>query len=479
MARTLRDIALLLIAILVIAFAVLRLEQMRSAPAPRALTLGGAPATLYEGGDAGLVVVSHGFAGSRQMMEAISLTLARAGHDVVAFDYPGHGRNGALLSRDVERITGTTEDLVEQTIAVAEAARSLTGETGVSLVGHSMATDVIIRAADRLDDVRGVAAISMYSDAVTQTHPRRLLIVSGAREGRLREVALEAVREVGAAEEGATVRTGEVARRAVVAPGVGHVGVLWSGTTAREVSAWLGPEAEAVSTGPWIAALLLAIVVASYPLSTLLLPEVEATPRGSTRRPALAALAGGLAAAVAGATALPALGVAAFGALALSLGAAGAVTIAVLRPSLTLSWVDARAGALLLAWGLGVFAVALDRYGAAFLPTGPRFDLALLLLPGALIFGLADRALVQGRGILPRILLRLPMLAAFAAAIALRPDPMGLVFTVIPVLALYWLVYGTMTGWAARRAGPTGAGLASGAILAWSIAASTPIFAAG
>ncbi|ETX15675.1 alpha/beta hydrolase [Roseivivax halodurans JCM 10272] len=479
MARTLRDIALLVLSLVVIAAGAAQLERMRSFAEPRALTLGGAPATFYEGGDAGLVIVSHGFAGSRQMMEAIALTLARAGHDVVAFDYPGHGRHGALLSRDVERITGTTEDLVEQTIAVAEDAVRLTGAEEISLVGHSMATDVIVRAADRLEGVRAVAAISMYSDAVTATHPARLLIVSGEREGRLRDVALDAVRGVGEGAEGETVGEDGILRRAVVAPRVGHVGVLWSGTTAREVAAWLGPETQAVSIGPWIAALLLAIVIAAYPLSTLLLPRIETGAAGPARRAMLAALVGSIAAVIAGATALPALGTAAFGALALSLGAWGVVTLGLLRPRLSWSRGDAGAAALMLAWGLGVFALALDRYGAAFVPTGPRLGLMVLLIPATLVFGVADRALVHGRGLGMRLLLRLPVLCALSAVIALRSDPMGLVFTVIPVLVLYWLVYGTMAGWMARRAGPAGVGLASGVILAWSLAASTPLFAAG
>ncbi|WP_300971742.1 alpha/beta fold hydrolase [Thiocapsa sp.] len=40
-----------------------------------------------------VVVIAHGFAGSRQMMQAYAVTLARNGYLAVTFDFPGHGRN--------------------------------------------------------------------------------------------------------------------------------------------------------------------------------------------------------------------------------------------------------------------------------------------------------------------------------------------------------------------------------------------------
>lgn len=305
----------------------LMLERMRAEGAPRFEMRGDTPVTVYGDGSSGLtVLVSHGFAGSRQMMEAISLTLAQAGHLVVAFDYPGHGRHAGLLSPDVGRIEGTTQDLVDQTLKLAP-------EGPLALVGHSMATDVVVRAAQKLEEVRGVVAISMYSEAVTADFPQRLLIISGAQEGRLREVALEAAALVGPALEGETVTNGAIARRVVVAPLVGHAGVLWSGVTSQEIAAWLGPKAAPVRTGPLIGVLLGAVVAAFWALAGFLPagPQREAP---SLRRAAAAALAGAVAAGALGLTALPLFGVAGFGGLALCLGAFGAVGLAILRPGL-------------------------------------------------------------------------------------------------------------------------------------------------
>ena len=62
---------------------------------------GTTPATLYlrdAGGPAPVVVVAHGFAGSRQLMESFALTLAQAGYVVASFDFQGHGRNPVPMS---------------------------------------------------------------------------------------------------------------------------------------------------------------------------------------------------------------------------------------------------------------------------------------------------------------------------------------------------------------------------------------------
>lgn len=466
-----------LLALAVAATALVRLEQMRGEVGFENTTLADSPARIYRSDSPTdlLVVISHGFAGSRQMMEAISLTLARAGHTVVAFDYLGHGRLHAPLSPDVTRITGTTEDLVRQTLDVVAAARARTGLTDLAFVGHSMATDVVIRAADRLDDVQSVAAISMYSEAVTPQHPQRLLIVSGAQENRLREVALEAVRQLSPADEGQTEKQDEIERRAVVAPVVGHVGVLWSGTTATEIARWFGPEAHHANTGPWTAALLAALIALYWPL-TRVLPEQAMTADVSPRRAAVAAGSASLAAALSAPWIGPALGFAGFGSLATFFSVWGMVALAVARPARKVRTADAAAALLLTAWSIGAFALALDRYGAAFLPVGPRLSLMALLLAPALLFAVADRALIAGRGLLMRVLLRLPTLAALLAAMVLVPDSMGLVFTVLPVLVLFLLVYGTLARWTAQRTGWLGSGLGAGVILAWSIAASTPLF---
>lgn len=472
-------------ALCLICVSLVQLENARADIQIRHLKFDDTPVTRYLGEGAGqLVVVSHGFAGSRQMMEGISMSLARAGHSVYAFDYLGHGRHPGLLSPDITTLTGTTEDLVQQTLDVVRAAQTDAGDDRVALVGHSMATDVIIRAAERLERVNAVTAISMYSESVTPTHPQRLLILSGAQETRLRAVALSNLHQIRDAPEGVTVQQGEVQRRAAVAPYVGHVGVLWSPVTSQEIVDWLGGKGEWVAgqiapavTGPWIAGLLGGIFMLFWPLSRLL-PKTEAQTPPSLKRAILSVLIPAPLAVLGSFLDLPLLGLSGFGALFLFFAIWGVVGLLVLgwrpggeaRPAIL-------SGMLLLLWALAAFALALDAYGAAFLPAGPRLPLMLALVPAMLVFALADRAAVQGRHGVVRIALRIPVVLALFGAMLLNVADLGMLFTVLPVFVLFLAVYGTMAQWAAQRAGPLGPALASGVVLAWSIAGSTPLFA--
>ena len=468
-----------------------RLEAAREGLAIEALTIGTTPATLYRPSGRGaaegapVVVVAHGFAGSRRMMEAFSLTLARSGIAALAFDFEGHGRNPVPMRGSVGSIDGVTARLVAETREVVDAARAIEGVgPPVALLGHSMATDVILRAAEA-EGIAAVVAVSMYSDAVTPTRPERLLVASGAREGRLRAHALEAVREVASgAGEGETVREGAVQRRAIAAPLVGHVGVLWSPAALREARDWIaaasgrptgGPVAR---TGPWLAGLLGAVVALSWPLARLL-PRAE-----GAQGPALGA--GRLAAALvlpalagAGAALLmpsPTLGLRGAGGLAAYLLVLGAGQMALLwRWGVPLGRPDALASAALLAWA-AAFAWALDRYGASFALTGPRWELGALLLPGAALVALADGALTRGAPIWRVAAIRAAPLAGLLAAMLLAPGRLGLQFTALPVLVLFWLVFGTMAGRVAARRGQGAPRLALGLVLAFSLAASLPLF---
>ncbi|MBJ3764514.1 alpha/beta fold hydrolase [Maribius pontilimi] len=476
------------IACLAALVAVVMLERQRTGLTVETLQLADSPVTVWRqatGGTGPLVVVAHGYAGSRQMMQPIAISLARAGFVVAAFDFYGHGRNDRPMAADITSLDGATAQLVDQTIAITQAGRSLPGVTGpTALVGHSMATDIVIRAAERMDDVAGVVAISMYSDAVDPQSPERLLVVSGAWEGRLREVALDRVRQVDPdADEGETVTSEGVARRAVAAPRVGHVGVLYSPTTLRETRDWIATAMQRpvsgapASVSPWLALLLASIVAIAWPLAGLLGPVAPARSLGG--RTAFVAVTAPVVPALAAATILPAgaLGLSAFGSLAAFFGVWGGVQLIVLwwsgwRPSaLHLPGI-----ALLLLWGLALFAPALDRYGAAFVPTGTRLPVMVLLGLGTIPFCLADALIARASGWLAWLGLRLLPIVTLFAAMLITPR-LGVAFTVLPVLVLFWLVYGLAGRWVRARTGPETSGLALGLILAWALAASTPLVA--
>lgn len=475
----------------IVLWACVQLESRFAGLDVETLTVGETPVTLYRTTAETaqpLVVVAHGFGGSRQMMDQISVTLARSGFSVAAFDFPGHGRHPGLLSPDVERIEGTTSQLVEATVDVTRAMGARADTAGpIALVGHSMATDVVIRAAQQLHDVGGVAAISMYSEAITATDPQRLLILSGEHESHLRNAGLRAIGQIDPdAGEGVTVFDGDVTRRSVVAPGVGHVGVLYSTKTLDEIVAWLTEAAGISVTGApdrtgWIAGMLLAaLALLAWPLSYALpskaMPDQPIVPWRmfllvvALPIPVVAALAflipTGLGA-IAGILTLAGI-----------FGGWGLVQLIVLwRGGFRPNPPDGIGTAVFLFWGLVIFAVALDRYGAAFLPTGPRLGAMALMLLGTVPLMLADRMLSDGAPIWRRVVARLTLILALGGAMALNPTELGLTFTVLPVLALFFLVYGSIAQHIANRRGAGAAALGSGIALAWAVAASTPLFA--
>ncbi|NBB96596.1 MAG: alpha/beta hydrolase [Alphaproteobacteria bacterium] len=480
---------------------VLQLEQDRAGLtiAPLAGT-GTTPATLYlrEGGaPAPVVVIAHGFAGSRQLMEPFALTLAQAGYVVASFDFEGHGRNPEPMSGDVTSIDGTTRLLMAETARVARAALAHPRADGrLAYLGHSMASDIVIRQA--LADPPGdaVVAVSMFSQAVTASAPRNLLAIAGAWETALAEEALRTLRltdptaELGQTTGDPAIGTG---RRAVTAPMVEHVGVLYSATSMRAARDWLdavfvrSSAQPIVQRGGWIAALLVATVALGWPLARSL-PKA-----GPVRRPVLPVRAFWLAAL--GPAILTPLLLAPFDLgflpvlvadyLAVHLGLYGVLTLLMCwrfgllhgQFPLRAFWI---AGAVAL-FGIVVFGGVLDRYVASFVPHPGRVPVIAGLTLGAVPFLLGDSLLGEGgRAATWRIvLLRVAFLASLAGAVALDFEGLFFLVIIMPVIVLFFLLFGTMGGWVGRRTGlPAAAGIGLGLVLAWSLGVSFPMFQA-
>jgi hypothetical protein len=485
--------AVFLVALAAALLSVWQLETARSGVTIAPFAVGTTPATLYRVGDAPapLVVVAHGFAGSTQLMQSFSLTLARAGYLVVAFDFKGHGRNPVPMSGDVTSVDGTTRLLIDETRRVIDAGLALPGSDGrVALLGHSMASDVVVRTA--VEDLRvdAVVAVSMFSEAVTPEAPRRLLAITGEWEGFLREAALDAARMVDpAAEEGETVRNGDTVRRAAVAGKVEHVGVLYDRTSLLEAQAWLDaafgrdtPPAPAL-IGPWLALLMASLVALAWPLAAFLRdapPPARPVPlRAFATALVVPAVAAPLVATQVDAGLLPVL-VADY--LALHLAIQGTLQILLLRRA-GVRFGPLRPAALvaLLVWGLAVFGVALDRYGANFIPIPERFAIIAALAIGAVPYMAADAlaTLATGATLLRRLAARAALLGSLALAVTLDFERLFFLMIIFPVIVLFFVVFGSMGRWVGLRAGATPVGLALGLILAWSLGVSFPLFAAG
>ena len=491
-----------LLALAFMAVSVWRLEADRAGLEIGPLEVeGGTPATLYTraGEDmAPVVIVAHGFAGSRQLMEPFALTLAQAGYVVASFDFEGHGRNPQPMSGDVASIGGTTQLLMDETARVARAALAHPRSDGrLAYLGHSMASDIVVRQALAEPAGDAVVAISMFSEAVSPGAPRNLLVIAGEWEARLAQEALRAVRQIDPeAEAGET--TGDPAagpaRRAVIAPNVEHVGVLYSATALTAARDWLDASFDRQSDGPvamrggWIAMLLAATIALGWPLARALPAGVSANTAGLDNRQFLVA---SLLPAVAvplllwplETSVLPVL-VADY--LALHLGLYGLVTLGLLARRGILPgqfpprvwWI---AGAVAI-FGIAIVGGVIDRYVASFLPHAGRVSVIAGLMLGAIPFMLGDGLLTGGgTGPLWRVVLaRGAFLASLALAVVLDFEALFFLIIILPVIMLFFALFGTMSGWVGRRTGlPAAAGLGLGVVLAWALGVTFPMFDAG
>jgi hypothetical protein len=505
--RTALHFAVALAAAALVALSLWRLHGAEAGLARREIEIGQTPATVTApraGGRAPVVVVAHGFAGSRPLMRPFSAALARAGYVALSFDFLGHGEHPDPLTGDVTTEDGATAALVTQLAEAVAYARALPeGDGRVALLGHSMASDIIVRAAMADPDVAATVAVSMFSPVVTAEAPRNLLVIVGEWEPALAEEALRVLRLTGGEGAQAGVTVGDPAgpggRRVALAPDVEHIGVLYSETATAEAVGWLnavfrrmGP-AEGDGRGRWVAALLLGLTALAWPLSTLL-PRVSAQPAGAGLRGwRLGAVIAGpavltpLVATQVETRILPvvvgdylALHFALYGLLTLAamagFGALRAVGDRGLRPGALAVAVAAVAG-----WGLIAVGGALDAQVSSFWPTPERLPLLALMLVGMVPYFLADEWLTRGPGA-PRwayAASKLAFLLSLSVAVALDLERLFFLIILAPALVLFFLVFGLFSGWTYRATGHPAAGaLANAAIFAVGVASTFPQVAA-
>ena len=259
-------------------------------------SVGNTPVTVFRlssSARAPVVVIAHGFAGSQQLMQPFAETLARNGYVVVTFDFLGHGRNPDPMRGDITKGTTITAELLRELTEVAGFAKSIPGSDGrLAVLGHSMASDIVVRFAQADLDVQATVAVSVFSPVVTPTSPRNLLVIVGALEpSMLRDEGLRIVKlsADGSAVAGETYGrfTDGTARRLALARGVEHIGVLYSRDSMLESLRWMnasfGRQQEGFidSRGRWLALVFLGFVALAWPLSVLL-PAASEMPVGTS-----------------------------------------------------------------------------------------------------------------------------------------------------------------------------------------------------
>ncbi len=502
-------IAASLLATLLIAGALYALQEANSGVIKTATQIGSTPVTIFEADNLPteatrpVVVISHGFAGSQQLMQPFAVTLAKNGYLAVTFDYYGHGRNNAALVGNIIEVEGATLALLEQTREVVDYALSLPAANGdlVSL-GHSMASDIIVRYAGLDERVDATIAVSMFSPSVTASSPKNLLVIVGGLENFLKQ---EALRVLGLATENPqeAVTVGDFkdgsARRVAFADGVEHVGVLYSSESMREAVNWLNllydrsGSGYADNRGLALVALVLGIGLFAWPLSKWL-PMVSKPAIGASL-PWRQLLPAALIPAIATPVALfwfPAdfLGVLVGGYLAVHFLVYGLFTAGCIvwlrrngypQPAGDTSYLRlALASIAATVYVAGIIALVLDSYVTSFQITPGRLPLVFLMLAGTLSYFLADEWLTHGaetaRG--GHLFTRFCFLISLGLAVALSFQELFFLVIIAGVIVIYFLIYGLFSKWIYLATGhPAVGALANAVAFAWALAVVFPMLA--
>ncbi|MCG5548072.1 alpha/beta hydrolase [Halorhodospira halochloris] len=477
--------------------------------------VGSTPVTVYQPEgmqeQAPAVLVSHGFAGSRQMMEGFALTMAQNGYIAVSFDYLGHGRHPEPLYGELGEWDGAAAVLMEQTRQVMEFARDLPNSDGrIAVLGHSLGSGLMARFAQLNEDVDATVGISLFAPKTDEQTPKNLLSVVGGFENRLKIQGQELVAMVTDDHEPDDIRPGQTygsfddgtARRLEVIRGIEHVGILFSSRSADQARLWLDEvfdrsgEGFKLSSGGWIALLFASLVVLAYRLAAVL-PVVSSPARGASaswKKLLLVAGAPALATPILLAP-LPTefLPVVVGDYLAVHFAVYGTLMLVALwwysgwqAPSQWYATIGADpkrlivATALLLFFCLGVIGWALEQFITSFYPVSERLPLLAVMFIGTLPFFLADEWLTRGdgakRGAYP--LTKLLFLVSLGIAVALDYESLSFLPMILPVWIIFFILYGLFSRWSFRRTGnPLVAGIVNAVAFAWALAVTFPMYA--
>ncbi len=133
---------------------------------------------------------------------------------------------------------------------------------------------------------------------------------------------------------------------------------------------------------------------------------------------------------------------------------------------------------LVAAYCIFGFGLPLDRYVLSFSPIPERITLLLAVLAGTLPFFLADEWLTRGpsaaRG--GYSVTKLFFLLSLVIAVALNFKKLFFLMFIIPIILIFFIIYGVFSGWANGRTGnPLVGGTATALAFAWAIAVTFPL----
>ena len=448
-----------------------------------------------------VIVIAHGFAGSQQLMQPFAETLARNGYIAVTFDFLGHGRNPVPIRGDITEGMTITTELLQELTEVASYARKLPESDGrLGVLGHSMASDIVVRFAKANPDVEATVAVSVFSPVATATSPRNLLVIVGSlepsmlRDEGLRIVNLAAGGQATPDETYGSFSEG-TARELILARGVEHIGVLYSHDSMVAALRWMNAAfgrnqfGFIDGRGRWLGLLFVGIVALAWPLSALL-PAVSDSSVGANlgwTPLLLAALVPAILTPLIlwkmPTDFLPILLGDYLALHFLLYGVLTAVALTYLRSGYSgnpFLWSSRSviAATAVAAYNVLAFGLPINAYVFSFLPIPARVPLIAAIACGAVPYFVADEWLTRGvdarRG--AYALTKFCFLLSLAIAVALNPMKLFFLVIIVPAILLLFFAFGLISRWTyAATRHPLPGALANAVIFAWGIAVTFPM----
>jgi len=507
------------LAMAAIATALHSLEQTRSGVVIETKLVGSTPATVFspkqtDGPGANpVVLIAHGFSGSQQLMQPFALTFAHNGYTAITFDFPGHGRHPAPMRGGLSDQDASLKTLLKNMQEMGDYAAWHAGVSGAyAVLGHSMASDIIVRHAQSTPGVVATVGVSMFAPSITDTSatddPPNLLAIAGGLEPAL--MAIEALRIVSrsAGPDPALATTyGKFsdgsARRAVLAPGVEHIGVLYSRASQTEALTWLDRAfGRPAATKPVIDArgislglLLVGLLALAWPGAKLLPVIVKRTAAQTVTRlkwwqrrgyAPLALIPMALTPLILWQLPTQFLPLLLGDYLLMHFALYGLLTIAALfwlkidYPRIPDGRTIALTAAVVLTcfYTLVIVGFLVDRYIFNLLPDNSRLPLIPVMCAGTLIYFIADewasRHQEAARG--AYFIFKACFLFSLVLALALNPSRLFFLALIVPAILVLFVCYGLMSRWCFRQTGhPLIAGVALAITFGWFMAAFFPL----
>ena len=425
-------------------------------------------------------IICHGYAGSKEMMRQLAFDISNAGSNAVVFDFIGHGSSSQKLVNNPTELSGTTQQLVDQLIGIINFLKTKYGsEIKINLIGHSMASDIVIRASEN-QNISSIVAISPYSSKVTSSFPKDLLLTSGQFERHLRKHSLRFTQLVDpAADENIEYSNGTIRRKASYTKNTGHVSVIYSPQTSREIIEWLGlTNYERSIWATHIIWILLGLTMITYWLSRLQFSKTKQSEkqRLSYIRLTIVSITS---LAIALCTSLfdyQLVSIFGFGSIAVYFGLNGLATLILCKETRdTLENFDIYSF-LKLVVAFSFLTILINHFIGSYSVFSHRLNAFLIMIVPITIFCIAIENLIAISSTAIAVFIRIMPVIGFSVLLGVFPEKYGVMFTTVPIYIFYFLVFGYIGKSQRNKLGSYTTGATHGIFLTFAFAATNPIF---